>query len=154
VLYMAIYMVMTLGAFAVILSMRTPEGEPLERIDDLSGLSASNPVMATVFTILMFSLAGIPPLAGFFAKYFVFVAAIKSGLYVLSVIGVLASVVGAYYYLRIVKIMWFDSSTIVFGRAPGTLKLVYGLSGLFVVGYVVFGGRIGAAAEAAAAALF
>jgi NADH-quinone oxidoreductase subunit N len=134
--------------------MRTPEGEPLERVDDLAGLSTTNPVMATVLTILMFSLAGIPPLAGFFAKYFVFVAAIKAGLYALSVIGVLASVVGAYYYLRIVKLMWFDASTITVGRAPGTLKLVYGLSGLFVVGYVVFGGRIGAAAEAAAAALF
>ena len=153
-LYMAIYMVMTLGSFAVIMSMRTPDGQPLERIDDLAGLSATNPVMATVFTILMFSLAGIPPLAGFFAKYFVFVAAIKAGLYALSVIGVLASVVGAYYYLRIVKLMWFDSSTIVIGRTPGALKLVYSLSGLFVVGYVVFGGRIGAAAEAAAAALF
>jgi NADH-quinone oxidoreductase subunit N len=153
-LYMAIYMVMTLGSFAVILSMRTPEGEPLERIDDLAGLSATNPVMATVFTILMFSLAGIPPLAGFFAKYFVFVAAIKAGLYALSVIGVLASVVGAYYYLRVVKLMWFDASTNTVGRAPGALKLVYGLSGLFVIGYVVFGGRIGTAAEAAAAALF
>jgi NADH-quinone oxidoreductase subunit N len=153
-LYMAIYMVMTLGSFAVILSMRTPEGEPLERVDDLAGLSSTNPVMATVLTILMFSLAGIPPLAGFFAKYFVFIAAIKAGLYALSVIGVLASVVGAYYYLRIVKLMWFDAATITFGRTPGTLKLVYGLSGLFVVGYVVFGGRIGTAAEAAAAALF
>jgi NADH-quinone oxidoreductase subunit N len=153
-LYMAIYMVMTLGSFAVILSMRTPEGEPLERIDDLAGLSTTNPMMAVVFTILMFSLAGIPPLAGFFAKYFVFMAAIKSGLYALSVIGVLASVVGAYYYLRIVKLMWFDASTVTFGRVPGTVKLVYSLSGLLVVGYVLFGGQIGLAAEAAAKALF
>jgi len=153
-LYMAIYMVMTLGSFAVILSMRTPEGEPLERIDDLAGLSTTNPVMAVVFTILMFSLAGIPPLAGFFAKYFVFMAAIKSGLYALSVIGVLASVVGAYYYLRIVKLMWFDASTVTFGRVPGAVKLVYSLSGLLVVGYVLFGGQIGLAAEAAAKALF
>ena len=153
-LYMAIYMVMTLGSFAVILSMRTPEGEPLERIDDLAGLSTTNPLMAVVFTILMFSLAGIPPLAGFFAKYFVFMAAIKSGLYVLSVIGVLASVVGAYYYLRIVKLMWFDASTVTFGRVPGAVKLVYSLSGLLVIGYVFFGGPVGVAAEAAAKALF
>ena len=154
VLYMAIYMVMTLGTFAVILSMRTPEGEPLERIDDLAGLSTTNPMMAVVFTILMFSLAGIPPLAGFFAKYFVFMAAIKSGLYALSVIGVLASVVGAYYYLRIVKLMWFDASVTTFARVPGAVKLVYSLSGLFVAGYVLFGGHIGVAAEAAAKALF
>jgi NADH-quinone oxidoreductase subunit N len=153
-LYMAIYMVMTLGSFAVILSMRTPEGEPLERIDDLAGLSTTNPVMAVVFTILMFSLAGIPPLAGFFAKYFVFMAAIKSGLYVLSVVGVLASVVGAYYYLRIVKLMWFDAATVTFGRVPGSVKLVYSLSGLLVAGYVFFGGPVGVAAEAAAKALF
>jgi NADH-quinone oxidoreductase subunit N len=110
--------------------------------------------MATVLTALMFSLAGIPPLAGFFAKYFVFVAAIKAGLYWLSVIGVLASVVGAYYYLRIVKLMWFDAPTQEFARVPGNLKLVYCLSGIFVLGYVVFGGQIGTAAEAAAAALF
>lgn len=153
-LYMAIYMVMTLGSFAVILSMRTPEGEPLERIDDLAGLSQTNPLMAVVFTVLMFSLAGIPPLAGFFAKYFVFMAAIKSGLYAMSIIGVLASVVGAYYYLRIVKLMWFDAPTVTFGRVPGAVKLVYTLSGLLVAGYVLFGGPVGVAAEVAAKALF
>jgi NADH-quinone oxidoreductase subunit N len=153
-LYMAIYMVMTLGSFAVILAMRTPEGQPLERVDDLAGLSSTNPMMAVVLTIMMFSLAGIPPLAGFFAKYFVFVAAIKAGLYTLSVIGVLASVVGAYYYLRVVKLMWFDAPVNTIARVPGALKLVYSLSGLLVVGYVLFGGQIGLAAEAAAKALF
>jgi len=153
-LYMAIYMVMTLGSFAVILAMRTPEGQPLERVDDLAGLSSTNPMMAVVLTIMMFSLAGIPPLAGFFAKYFVFVAAIKAGLYTLSVIGVLASVVGAYYYLRVVKLMWFDAPVNTIGRVPGALKLVYSLSGLLIVGYVLFGGQIGLAAEAAAKALF
>ena len=110
--------------------------------------------MATVLTALMFSLAGIPPLAGFFAKYFVFVAAIKAGLYALSVIGVLASVVGAYYYLRVVKLMWFDAPTREIARVPASLALVYGLSGLFVMGYVLFGSFVGTAAEAAAAALF
>ena len=154
VLYMAIYMVMTLGTFAIILAVRTPDGRALERIDDYAGLSATNPIMATVMTIMMFSLAGIPPLAGFFAKYFVFVAAIKAGLYALSVIGVLASVVGAYYYLRVVKLMWFDAPTNTIGRTPDALKLVYGLSGLLIVGYVLFGGHLGTAAEAAAAALF
>jgi NADH-quinone oxidoreductase subunit N len=134
--------------------MRTPEGQPLERVDDFAGLSSTNPMMAVVLTIMMFSLAGIPPLAGFFAKYFVFMAAIKAGLYTLSVIGVLASVVGAYYYLRVVKLMWFDAPVNTIGRVPGALKLVYGLSGLLVVGYVLFGGQVGVAAETAAKALF
>ncbi|MDH6268795.1 NADH-quinone oxidoreductase subunit N [Rhizobium sp. SG_E_25_P2] len=154
VLYMAIYVVMTLGAFAIIMAMRSKDGKALENISDLSGLSSTNPFMAFVLTALMFSLAGIPPLAGFFAKYFVFLAAIKAGLYWLSVIGVLASVVGAYYYLRIVKVMWFDAPVAEMARAPGALKLVYGLSGLLVIGYILIGGPIGAAAEAAAAALF
>ena len=100
-------MAMTLGAFACILAMRRREGM-VEEIDDLAGLSKTNPMMAFMLAMILFSLAGIPPLAGFFAKFYVFLAAIESGLYVLAVIGVLASVVGAYYYLRIVKIMYFD----------------------------------------------
>ncbi|WP_421577135.1 NADH-quinone oxidoreductase subunit NuoN, partial [Shinella sp. M31] len=107
-LYMLIYMVMTLGTFAIILAMRRKDGENVEEINDLAGLSSTNPFMATVLTILMFSLAGIPPMAGFFAKYFVFMAAIEAQLYALAIIGVLSSVVGAYYYLRVVKVMWFD----------------------------------------------
>jgi NADH-quinone oxidoreductase subunit N len=153
-IYMTIYVAMTIGTFAVIMAMRTEDGVALERVDDFAGLSTTNPLMATVLTIMMFSLAGIPPLAGFFAKYFVFVAAIKAGLYWLSVIGVLASVVGAYYYLRLVKLMWFDAPTIQIARVPGSLKLVYCVAGLFVLGYIVIGGPIGTAAEAAAAALF
>ena len=82
--------------------------------------------MASVLTVMMFSLAGIPPLAGFFAKYFVFMAAIEAHLYALAIIGVLSSVVGAYYYLRIVKVMWFDAATDEFARTPGELKLVFG----------------------------
>ncbi|EHK56623.1 NADH-quinone oxidoreductase subunit N, partial [Allomesorhizobium alhagi] len=107
IIYMAIYLVMTLGTFAFILAMRRKDGN-VEQISDLAGLSSTNPMMATILTILMFSLAGIPPLAGFWAKWYVFLAAIDAGLYALAVIGVLASVVGAYYYLRIIKIMWFD----------------------------------------------
>jgi NADH-quinone oxidoreductase subunit N len=153
-LYMLIYMVMTLGTFACILAMRRKEGGNVENIDDLAGLSSTNPFMATVLTILMFSLAGIPPMAGFFAKYFVFMAAIEAHLYALAIIGVLSSVVGAYYYLRIIKVMWFDEATGEFARTAGELKLVFGLSGLFVIGYVLIGGPIGAAAEAAARTFF
>nr|WP_314094660.1 NADH-quinone oxidoreductase subunit NuoN [uncultured Shinella sp.] len=153
-LYMLIYMVMTLGTFAIILAMRRKDGENVEEIDDLAGLSSTNPFMATVLTILMFSLAGIPPMAGFFAKYFVFMAAIEAQLYALAIIGVLSSVVGAYYYLRVVKVMWFDEPTGEFARTAGELKLVFGLSGLFVLGYVLIGGPIGNAAEAAARTFF
>ncbi|WP_099866189.1 NADH-quinone oxidoreductase subunit NuoN [Pararhizobium haloflavum] len=154
VLYMLIYMVMTLGTFACILAMRKKEEGNVEEIEDLAGLASTNPFMATVLTILMFSLAGIPPLAGFFAKYFVFVAAIEAELYALAVIGVLASCVGAYYYLRIIKIMWFDEATEAFVPVSGELRLVYGLSGLFTLGYLLIGGPIGAAAEAAATTFF
>ncbi|MCL4768620.1 MAG: NADH-quinone oxidoreductase subunit NuoN [Hyphomicrobiaceae bacterium] len=107
ILYMAIYLVMTLGAFACILSMRRSDG-PTEDIGELAGLAQHNLPMAFVFGALMFSLAGIPPFAGFFAKFYVFLAAINSGLYTLAVIGVLASVVASYYYLYIVKVMFFD----------------------------------------------
>ncbi|MGI9415461.1 MAG: NADH-quinone oxidoreductase subunit NuoN, partial [Hyphomicrobiales bacterium] len=107
VIYLTIYLVMTLGTFACILAMRRRTGT-VETIADLAGLARNNPMMAFVLAMLMFSLAGIPPLAGFFAKFYVFLAAIQAGLYALAVIGVLASVVGAYYYVRIVKIMYFD----------------------------------------------
>jgi NADH-quinone oxidoreductase subunit N len=153
-LYMVIYMVMTLGTFACIMAMRREDGRQLENVDDLAGLSSTNPFMAVVLTALMFSLAGIPPMAGFFGKYFVFVAAIEAKLYALAIIGVLASVVGCYYYLRVIKVMWFDEATDKFVRTAGGLRLVFGLSGLFVVAYVVFGGPIGGAAELAAATLF
>ncbi len=108
IVYLAIYLAMTLGTFACILAMRR-DGRMVEDIDQLSGLSRTSPMMAFLLAMLLFSLAGIPPLAGFFAKFYVFLAAIHAGLYALAVIGVLLSVVGAYYYLRIVKLMYFDA---------------------------------------------
>jgi NADH-quinone oxidoreductase subunit N len=152
-IYMLIYLVMTLGTFAFILAMRRKEGN-VEQIDDLSGLSSTNPVMATILTILMFSLAGIPPLAGFWGKWYVFLAAIDAELYALAIIGVLASVVGAYYYLRIIKIMWFDEPVGAFQPMAGELRLVLGVSGAFVLFYVLIGGPIGRMAEAAAKTFF
>ncbi len=153
VLYMLIYLAMTLGTFAFILAMRRKDGN-VEEISDLSGLSATNPVMATILTILLFSLAGIPPLAGFWAKWYVFLAAINANLYALAVIGVLTSVVGAYYYLRIIKVMWFDEPVGGFVPMAGELRLVLGLSGAFVLFYVLIGGPIGRLGEAAASAFF
>jgi NADH-quinone oxidoreductase subunit N len=152
-IYMLIYLVMTLGTFAFILAMRRRDGN-VENIADLSGLSSTNPVMATILTILMFSLAGIPPLAGFWAKWYVFLAAMEANLYALAIIGVLASVVGAYYYLRIIKIMWFDEPAGAFQPMAGELRLVLGVSGAFVLFYVLIGGPIGDMAQAAASAYF
>jgi NADH-quinone oxidoreductase subunit N len=152
-IYMLIYLVMTLGTFAFILAMRRNQTN-VENIDDLAGISSTNPLMATILTILMFSLAGIPPLAGFWGKWYVFLAAINAELYALAVIGVLASVVGAYYYLRIIKIMWFDEPVGAFEPMAGELRLVLGVSGVFVLAYVLIGGPIGRVAQAAAQSLF
>ncbi|MDQ1198261.1 NADH-quinone oxidoreductase subunit NuoN [Agrobacterium sp. SORGH_AS 787] len=153
-IYMAVYMGMTLGTFACILAMRRKEVGNVENVDDLAGLSSTNPFMALVLTALMFSLAGIPPLAGFFAKYYVFLAAIEAKLYALAIIGVIASVVGAYYYLRIVKVMWFDEAKDGFEKAAGELRIVYALSGLFVIAFIFFGGMLGNAVTAAAKTFF
>lgn len=153
VLYLIIYMIMTLGTFACILAMRREDGM-VEDISELSGLSKTNPMMALMLTALMFSLAGIPPLAGFWAKYFVFLAAIQAELYALSVIGVLASVVGAYYYLRIVKIIWFDEAEQGFVPMGSELRLVLGVSGIFTIFYVVIAGPLSDVATAAARTFF
>jgi NADH-quinone oxidoreductase subunit N len=144
---------MTLGTFAFIIAMRRKEGQ-VETLGDLAGLSNTNPWMATILTILLFSLAGIPPLAGFWAKWYVFLAAINSGLYALAIIGVLTSVVAAFYYLRIIKIMWFDEPVGGFLPMSGELRLVLGLSGAFVLFYVLIGGPIGTLAQAAAKSFF
>ncbi|MDR7035216.1 NADH-quinone oxidoreductase subunit NuoN [Mesorhizobium sp. BE184] len=152
-IYMLIYLVMTLGTFAFILAMRRND-QNVEQISDLAGLSSTNPAMATVLTILMFSLAGIPPLAGFWGKWYVFLAAINANLYALAVLGVLASVVGAYYYLRIIKIMWFDESVGGFQPMAGELRVVLGVSGIFVLLYVLIGGPVATYAGAAAKTFF
>jgi NADH-quinone oxidoreductase subunit N len=153
VIYMIIYIVMTLGTFACVIAMRRSTGA-VEQIDDLAGLAHTNKLMAFILAMLMFSLAGIPPLAGFFAKYFVFMAAIRADLVTLAVIGVVASVIGAYYYLRIVKLMYFDEPQGEFIREPVEVRLVYVLSGLFVIGFVFFARPLIALAQTAAQSLF
>ena len=151
--YMAIYLTMTLGVFAVILSMRRPEGM-VENISDLAGLARTRPAMAFFLAMLLFSMAGVPPLAGFFAKFYVFLAAIKAGLYALAVIGVLASVVGAYYYLLIVKVMYFDEPAPDFVGTPYELKAVMAVCGLFNLLFFAYPGPLVVAATAAAKSLF
>ncbi|HEY7458572.1 MAG TPA: NADH-quinone oxidoreductase subunit NuoN [Xanthobacteraceae bacterium] len=152
-IYMAIYMAMTLGAFACILAMRR-NGRGVEEIDELSGLASTQPLVAFLLAALLFSLAGIPPLAGFFAKFYVFLAAIEAGLYTLAVIGVLASVVGAYYYLRIVKIMYMDEPREAFEAMAPALRFVLGVTGIFVIMFFAYPAPIVAAAQAAAKSLF
>ncbi len=151
--YMATYLVMTLGTFAAILSMRR-SGKHVETIVDLSGLGQTRPAMAFFLAMLMFSLAGIPPLAGFFAKWYVFQAAIQANLYWLAVIGVLSSVVAAYYYLRIVKMMYFDAAAEAFDRPHPVTSVVLALSGLGVLLFWVFPAPVVAAATDAARSLF
>ncbi|KQN92866.1 NADH-quinone oxidoreductase subunit N [Sphingomonas sp. Leaf231] len=115
--YMAIYVVMTVGSFAVVLQMRDADGQPVETIDSLAGLSRTRPALAAALATFMLSLAGLPPLFGFYAKFAVFYAAVEAGLFPLAVVGVVFSVIGAYYYLRLVKTMYFDEPAAAFG--PG-----------------------------------
>jgi NADH-quinone oxidoreductase subunit N len=151
--YMAIYVTMTLGTFAVILSMRRAGGM-VESIDQLAGLARTHPAMAFAMAMLLFSMAGIPPLAGFFAKFYVFLAGIKAGLYVLAVIGVLASVVGAYYYLAIIKAMYFDEPAEGFVGMPAALKVVLGVCALFNIVFFIYPAPLVGVASAAARSLF
>jgi len=151
--YIAIYVAMTLGSFTVILTMKR-NGQHLENISDFAGLSRTNPLLAFIFAMLLFSLAGVPPLAGFFAKWYVFVAAIKAGLFALSVIGVLTSVVGAYYYLLIVKVMYFDEPLAKLDPMRVELRTVLAVTGLFNLLFFAYPGPLVSVAAAAAKSLF
>ena len=151
--YIAIYVAMTLGTFAVILSMKR-DGQPMEQISDFSGLSRTNPMLAFFFAMLLFSLAGIPPLAGFFAKWYVFVAAIKAGLFTLAVVGVLSSVVGAFYYLTIIKVMYFDEPTGQIEPMRIELRTVLAVAGIFNIFFFVYPGPLVSVATTAAKSLF
>ncbi len=153
-IYLAIYLAMNVGTFGCILAMRR-QGRMVEGIADLAGLSRSQPMMALVMAVFMFSMAGVPPLAGFFGKLYVFLAAIEAQLYGLAVFGVLTSVVGAYYYLRIVKIMYFDEQADPFDRPVGReITLVLAATGVFTLFFFLYPSPLLSGAKAAAAALF
>ncbi len=151
--YMAIYLATTLAAFACVLMMRR-DGKLVEDISELAGLSRTNGWMAFAMAMMMFSLAGIPPLAGFWAKWYVFLAAINAKLYVLAVIGVLTSVVGAYYYLRLVKVMYFDEPKPAFEKADLGVRTVLLISALFVLVLSLVPAPLFDSAAAAAKSLF
>ncbi len=154
-IYMAIYVVMTIGAFAVILMMRR-RGGMTENISDLSGLSRTNMPMALILTVLLFSLAGVPPTAGFFGKWFVFVAAVDADLIWLTVVGVFASAISAFYYLRVVWFMWFDEPAQAFERDSGPVLTITAWAAAILMFPVltIFLGYLRMAAETAAASLF
>lgn len=136
-IYMSIYMVMSVGAFAVILMM-CRRGKMIDKISDLAGQSQHHPMTAACLAILMFSMSGIPPLAGFFGKLFIFQSAISEGLYTLAVVGVLSSVVAAYYYLRIIKVMYFDEPADAFDKVQDkSLKAILYISTALIVLFIV-----------------
>ena len=150
--YMAIYLVMNLGTFAVLVAMRR-QGRAVEGVDDLAGLGRTDPMMALWMAVFMFSMAGVPPLAGFFGKLYVFLAAVQQGFWVLAVIGVLTSVVATYYYLRIVKVMYFDAAAEKLDARPASVSVVMAATGLLTLLFFLFPAPIIAAAQSAVAAL-
>lgn len=151
-IYLATYLFMTLGTFGVIVAMRR-QGRSVETASDLAGLGRNDGGLALAMTIFMLSMAGVPPLSGFFGKLYVFLAAIQSGLWTLAVIGVITSVIGAYYYLRIIKIMYFDAPVSVFDRRSPSLSFVVAVAGVVTLFFIVVAGPATAAAQAAASAL-
>ena len=154
IFYMIIYAIAVLGTFGCLVMLRRA-GVAVEAIADLAGYGYSHPRLAAALLIFMFSMAGIPPLAGFFAKYYVFTAAIDAGLLTLAIIGALSSVAGAYYYLRIVKVMYFDSADIALDRAgKGAAALVVGLAVLITAGFVIYPALLTLPAAQAANSLF
>jgi NADH-quinone oxidoreductase subunit N len=153
--YLAIYVVMTVGSFLCVLQMRDKDGQPVESIASLSGLSQSRKGLAAAFAIFMFSLAGIPPLFGFWAKFAVFDAAVAAGLVPLAVIGITASVIGAFYYIKIIKVIYFDEPAPHYAPAGSVLEnaLIAVSAIVIALGYPLIP-WLDAATAAAAGSLF
>jgi len=153
-IYMAIYVFTNLGVFACIQAMRRG-GKPVEAIADLAGLARTNPKLALVFSMLFLSLAGLPPLAGFFAKFYVFLAAIQAGLIWPAILGVLASAVGLVYYLRLVKVMYFDdpAPALDADMAMGSRAILV-VSGAVALLFIFAASPVITAADIAARSLF
>ena len=138
VTYMTIYLTMNLAFFSCMFMLRRNENY-YENIEDLSGLSKNHPVLAFSFLIILFSLAGIPPLAGFFAKFYIFMAVIEQKMYFLAIVGLIATVIAAFYYLRIIKIIYFDPEVERFETNHHIgLKITLALSTLFILAYFIY----------------
>lgn len=153
-IYFTLYLFMNVGTFACILSMRRG-GQMVEKLEDLAGLSKTHPLMAAALAAFMFSMAGVPPLAGFWGKLYVFQAAVGAELYILAVIGVITSVVSCFYYLRIVKLMYFDEASEPLDPQIGReMAAVLAVSAAVVLVFILIPGPITGPATAAAGALF
>ena len=138
VIYIIIYIIMNLGLFSCLLMMKR-ENQYYEKIEDLSGLSKNHPMLALSLMIILFSLAGIPPLAGFFAKFYVFKSVIEQSMYFLAIVGLLSTVVAAFYYLRLIKIMYFDKEKEKYDTDHGLwLKFSLTFSTLLILVYFIF----------------
>jgi NADH-quinone oxidoreductase subunit N len=146
---------MTIGGFACILQMRDADGRPVESIASLAGLSQSRKGLAAALAIFMFSMAGIPPLFGFWAKFLVFDAAVAAGLTALAAFGIAASVIGAFYYLKIIKTMYFDEPAAAYEARGGAVEnvILTACAVVIVVGYLL-NPMLDKASAAAAASLF
>ena len=151
--YLATYIFMNAGAFATVVAMRR-RGHAVERISDLAGLGRTDPALALTMAIFMFSMIGVPPLSGFFGKLLVFSAALQAGLPVLVIVGIVSSVIGAFYYLRVVRAMYVDAPALPFDRRPASVSFVSIGMGLVTGLFILVLGPVTSAAQAAAAVLF
>jgi len=151
--YLTTYLFMSTGAFGCIMAMRR-SGRPLDKIADLSGLSRTDPMLALAMAIFMFSMAGVPPLSGFFGKFMVFSAAVQSGLWTLAGFGIVTSAISLYYYWRVVKVMYFDASVLRYDRRARSLSFVTGAMAALTAFFLLALGPVTGAAQAAAAVLF
>jgi NADH-quinone oxidoreductase subunit N len=154
--YLAIYVAMSLGGFVAVLMLKDADGDQLEAIADMAGLSRTRPMLAAAFAMILFSLAGIPPLFGFWGKFVVFQAAVQADLVALAAIGIAASVISAFYYIKIVKIMYFDEPAgTVTGRSDWSLQALLAITTIVVspLGYLLTK-WLGELADVAASALF
>jgi NADH-quinone oxidoreductase subunit N len=151
-IYLAIYTIMSFGAFACIIAMRRA-GRAVEGIADLAGLASEKPAVALALAIFMWAMAGIPPLSGFFGKMYVFAAAIGAGLDTLAVIGVITSCMAAYFYLRVIKVMYFDTGVPGFDKPAPAVRFVMSCAAIATCAFVFIPGPLVAAADAAARAL-
>ena len=138
IIYLSIYLIMTLGAFGCILMMKR-NNIYYENINDLSGLSKNHPTLAFAFLIILFSLAGIPPLAGFFAKFYIFMSVIENNMYMLAIVGLLTTVISAFYYLRVIKIIYFDKPKQAFDLSyDWGIKITLFLSSAIILIYFIY----------------
>jgi NADH-quinone oxidoreductase subunit N len=154
--YMAVYIVMAIGAFLCVLRMRDAEGRPVETLESLSGLSQTRPALAAGSAIFMFSLAGIPPVFGFWPKLMVFTAAVDAGFVALAVAGIVGTVIGAYYYLKVIKIMYFDAPAEPYGLRSAPVETALLVAASLIVsplGYLLMG-PLGHWTDRAAGSLF